>query len=656
MQFLTGIKELNKSQLVVDYFFISDNKDKRVASMLEKLNRANKKMQFKVVEADLASNKKLIAQYAKKHQYDYLFMINCDLVIYPDTLHHLIALKKDVISEIFYSKCANQLLPIKYVYNKFRQPIEQIKSSELRLFIQRLKATNLIESNVAGDCTLYSKKVVQSGISFKLLDGELEEGYHSVVSNEYSIYTDTRMPAFHIQMDADIYHASQYLKDYQLRKLVVEKDKMIQKLISKERQVCYPAVLAINLEEQVGKMEYFSGVTRNWYELELKRINNNWDITKTFKKKQQKSYKKQVRSNMKKITLIFNRRSGSDTIALYKAMPENIKVNYEVNLLKENINSQQYYTEIQASDILVLTDANFILDKNQYNPDQMIINLWHGFPLKAMFFQDVNAVNNGEWSKFWKQFDLMTSYSTLYNELIHKSMRIDPQRFVITGQPRNDYLFNGESRTALYRLLQCKDENKKLIFYMPTFRVAREVSGTEGNRNWDNPFGFSTFNEDELQTFMRDYDLEVIVKLHPNEEARYKDFFERLPGFHLITEAALEKENMHSYEVLGAADLLITDYSSVYFDYLLLNKPIVFTPIDLEEYRNSRGFLLEPYEDWTPGPKASTQLELQREIIRSLEDSAYYGEKREKIKDVVHHFQDNKSCERVWQLISSNLK
>ncbi len=56
-------------------------------------------------------------------------------------------------------------------------------------------------------------------------------------------------------------------------------------------------------------------------------------------------------------------------------------------------------------------------------------------------------------------------------------------------------------------------------------------------------------------------------------------------NLHILEDNYLRDKRLDLYEVVNAADLLITDYSSIYFDYLLLDRPIIFTPLDLEEYR-----------------------------------------------------------------------
>jgi len=110
------------------------------------------------------------------------------------------------------------------------------------------------------------------------------------------------------------------------------------------------------------------------------------------------------------------------------------------------------------------------------------------------------------------------------------------------------------------------------------------------------------------------------------------------------------------YQVLPYTDVLITDYSSIYFDYLLLDKPIIFTPSDIEDYSRNRGLLLEPYDYWTPGPKCYDQDTLQYEISKSINDCEYYQRERLELKNIFHKYQDGKSTKRVTQFIERLLR
>ncbi|MCX5773226.1 MAG: CDP-glycerol glycerophosphotransferase family protein, partial [Fusobacteria bacterium] len=105
-------------------------------------------------------------------------------------------------------------------------------------------------------------------------------------------------------------------------------------------------------------------------------------------------------------------------------------------------------------------------------------------------------------------------------------------------------------------------------------------------------------------------------------------------------------------EIIGDVDLLMTDYSSVYFDFLLLNRKLIFIPSDIEEYDLNRGFVFEKYYDITPGEKVFTQEMLQKSLI--CEEDLYIKE-REYVKNMLHRYSDNNSCERVWEKIKLNI-
>lgn len=119
----------------------------------------------------------------------------------------------------------------------------------------------------------------------------------------------------------------------------------------------------------------------------------------------------------------------------------------------------------------------------------------------------------------------------------------------------------------------------------------------------------------------------------------------------ILTAAELQRSSVDLYEILRAFDALITDYSSVYFDYLLLERPILFMVPDLETYQRVRGFSLEPIEFWMPGPKAGNVGDLVRELERLLDDKHYWQHERETVNKLVNSYRDAGSSERVCQAI-----
>ena len=97
-------------------------------------------------------------------------------------------------------------------------------------------------------------------------------------------------------------------------------------------------------------------------------------------------------------------------------------------------------------------------------------------------------------------------------------------------------------------------------------------------------------------------------------------------------------------------DVLVTDYSSIWIDYLLLDRPIIYIPYDLEEYLRTKGLFLE-FEKNTPGFKANNYKEFVSQIETYLRKPMEHAGWRKDIRDMYHKYQDRNSCHRVYNLI-----
>ena len=95
-------------------------------------------------------------------------------------------------------------------------------------------------------------------------------------------------------------------------------------------------------------------------------------------------------------------------------------------------------------------------------------------------------------------------------------------------------------------------------------------------------------------------------------------------------------------------DLLITDLSSILFDYLLLDKPIVFSAFDMDTYIKRDRELYYRYEEITPGPKGENWTEVMQHVLELLNDPSIYEEERAQIKNRFNTYHDGSSSERVY--------
>lgn len=106
-------------------------------------------------------------------------------------------------------------------------------------------------------------------------------------------------------------------------------------------------------------------------------------------------------------------------------------------------------------------------------------------------------------------------------------------------------------------------------------------------------------------------------------------------------------------EILHEIDILITDYSSVFIDYLLLNRPCIFIPYDKEKYEKDVGFLFDDYDYWTPGRKVATYSEFITAINGILSGDDQFKERREEMRKIFHYYQKKNASEKVVQYIEN---
>lgn len=343
-----------------------------------------------------------------------------------------------------------------------------------------------------------------------------------------------------------------------------------------------------------------------------------------------------------KIALVVENNSGSNTLALSKNKTK-LQDECEVVTIFEKNRNNNYYYDMLTSKVIIRTHDG------PYNMEQINIQLWHGFPLKGLSYMSSYKGQNKEKNHVqWSKIDLITSYSQTYSTVLNSCYGVDADKYKVTGMPRNDLLFLDNGRENIEKIFSINLCNKKVIFYAPTFR--KSLYGEKNGEIKYNDVDYKLFDQ-----FLENNDLVLMLKFHPIEENRVSNC-DKFKNIFILKEENLEKNQIDLYEVLNGVDLLITDYSSIYFDYLLLNRPIIFYPLDLESYNEQRGFLLEPYDFWTPGAKCYNQIELEKEMIENLYNTKKYINERQIIRSIVHKYTDNNSSNRCWDVIRKKLE
>lgn len=314
-------------------------------------------------------------------------------------------------------------------------------------------------------------------------------------------------------------------------------------------------------------------------------------------------------------------RSGSNGYLFFKYLLIN-HPEYNVSLIEPWPSSHlkwRDWQKIGAARYIITTHQPFKIRKRQVN-----VQLWHGFPLKRMgiMANNTRVKDNRRNQRLWrKKTNIVAANSDLYETLMSACIAVEGKKYRRTGFPRLDYLKNPalSKQQILQDLFGLQDNQAQVGIYMPTFRYELEDKKVIGKIKEGNFFAFNDFDGNKLNEELEKQHQYLIVKLHPYEMRLFANLKSSFSNIAFLNNDYLFENNLDLYEILGSTDFLITDFSSIYFDYLLLNKPIIFITNYLKQYEKVRGLLLSPYDLVTPGKKADSQQKLLT-VLNNLDD------------------------------------
>jgi len=283
------------------------------------------------------------------------------------------------------------------------------------------------------------------------------------------------------------------------------------------------------------------------------------------------------------------------------------------------------------------------------------VNLWHGSPLKTID-RDITVkhnafyIGNHTWGlKRYLVRMMMPEWFVVADLMIATSNKVKgyfnsafgSKKIEVTGYPRNDIIINPSLYTKHLVFEQNIIESlttKKTILYAPTFRDT-------------NRFDRKTPIEwDHLNDLLKKNDTTFLIKLHRHDYSMaMKDKCSNIK--------VLDNES-DMYPLFSKVDLLITDYSSIFFDFLLTDKPVLFYPYDKDDYLTKDRSMYDEYDTVTPGHKAYDfkvfyeKLELFFKHPDTLKESALdYNE----IKKMYNKYNDSDGAKRTYQFIALNV-
>ena len=286
--------------------------------------------------------------------------------------------------------------------------------------------------------------------------------------------------------------------------------------------------------------------------------------------------------------------------------------NRRVNFVRPG--TAAYYRALATSRYLV-NNATFPPDFGK-REGQIYLNTWHGTPLKRMGYDIGDPASRvGNVIRNFLAADYLLAANRFMTEQMYESAHLLKNIYrgtiIEAGYPRIDHQFlDASAREQTRAQLEATGlalDGRKIIVYAPTWK------GTNFNRPHDDIVELVD-RVTELQSKVDSSAYVVVLKTH---QVVHK-FASTLPGL----TGRLVSNEIPTNTLLGVADVLITDYSSIFFDFLATGRPIFFLTPDIADYTGYRGLYMEP-ETW-PGPVVSTVSELAAEIM-ALDETANNG-------------------------------
>lgn len=332
--------------------------------------------------------------------------------------------------------------------------------------------------------------------------------------------------------------------------------------------------------------------------------------------------------------------SGNFKFIYDEMINRNLNHKYKIHsLFKRNVSDRRSIIDkfkfpylLGKADYIFVDDYHPMLYKLKFRKSQEIIQVWHAVgAFKTVGFSRTgkkggpffNSPNHRNYTKAYVSSDTDIPF---YAE----AFGIKENNVIPTGVPRTDVFFDSDYKekisSKMFRLLPMV-RGKKVILFAPTFRGS-------GHHTANYPFFKIDF--ERLAEYCERENAVVLFKMHPfvrnklTFPRKYNKYFKDISNFREVN------------DVLFITDILISDYSSLIYEYATFERPMLFYAFDLEDYIATRDFY-EPYEQFVPG-KIVTSF---NQLLESLYNKDFNQYKVKPFLDKHFKYQDGRSSERL---------
>lgn len=392
---------------------------------------------------------------------------------------------------------------------------------------------------------------------------------------------------------------------------------------------------------------FFYNLVKN---IEISIISGKEDIKMKFFLKQ---YVKMFVQNflLPIIYKIYSRKPIDNNLVVF-ADAHNYDIPYSMKLMKEKISQRGFhieecYTDYQSGLYIKIiyemirfmklyARAKYVFICDNFLPvsscdkriETVVIQLWHAGGILKKFAYDTNDdIPSYYKGNVFKNYDIVTVSDKCCIPIYESAMKLKRDIIRPTGLSRTDYLFSDSYKDNCYKLFYEKHpevKGKKIALWAPTFR---------GKAN--NPFILGKEYIDKLKDDLGN-EWFVITKAHP----------------HLDAKEHISDSDISTEELLPIVDILITDYSSIIFDYALLNKPLILFVPDYYEYVQTRGFYI-PYKS-IPGRIVKKGEDLYKDLLSEYNN--FNSEKMVQFSNKYMGSCDGNSTEKIINILLNEFK
>ena len=245
-----------------------------------------------------------------------------------------------------------------------------------------------------------------------------------------------------------------------------------------------------------------------------------------------------------------------------------------------------------------------------------------------IFYHHIKDINYGIYSSETTEKNLKNAYKT------------NPKTSLILGLPKSDYLNTlkmnkVDSKLEKKALGKIIPKDEKVILFLPTYRADKKFNILN--------FGFSP---EKISHFIEKKKCHFYLSQHPGSKQKIT-LSSNIKNFNLIN---IDGDSID--DMLNVSDLLITDYSSLFADYLIFEKPLIFAKFDHLIYLKNRGIKVN--YDHLPGPKVSNWDELLYETNKILYEADSFADSRNNWKNKIYKNLDGNNCKRIAEYFKSH--